>query len=1021
MPRNQIVFISFFCVFLPLFVTSQPLENYYNESDPNKLCSILNNNVTETVFILAPVTFEGPCLLTLISRGLVSIQCVPNGLASPHFQCPYGLPCFASDSMSVNSTIEVSGCSILGGGFIEIMDALVNITIADCNFTTLKSSSRAFLLFKLLRVPTHIAFFAVRIQIVNMQFTNISFNGHATCIRIFFTNQTQGGMVLALQDITISNITSSVVPISVGQIDDDSPDVPGMTIVDFKNIRISNSVVSIPHAVGAISLRNVTGFMSDISCLRCRGRSFTKDPITNEKPALSGCLAVMYGTDLHISSFLSDECSGDRSGALYFSDSSITFERMKVIRSSNTERPFRALTVKDNGFLRVQELVVEDSDGVLYALYATTVEIENFRVIRSSGTQINYDSYLTINSFHSSHVYSNHSGGVFEVYGNSTATITSCLIENSTAKQTIVAHNDSTVRIASMTARNVTSVLNGGVFAIYDNAALYVGELTVTDTTSLQGGGGVLYCNTNRVCDIGGVVAIQNAKSYDAGGVVLVDNGNVVVTCKQNAGAITGASSTFGGCFSVRQNLPSLTIKDCDVKACLSCGSPTYHNFLMAPKSARKDSILILNNTIPFDMSMYVRSQEAVVLVTSTKQQAAGTPLISTKVPQSCANVTNANIVSTVSQQANSKPSSETETSVLIASGFGVLSGSNAPSTSIPTLVGVLDSQCSGDNAKNGSSTTAKSFWVLSPMFVMAGPFQNSETSVSFCAQAVFWNGITAIACFAGHRVFVLLSKSEGDVAVPVTGIGMLLQGTMYCATKHLSLHGGEWILIDVFVIVIGPLCGVVVLVVLPFLWIYRNADSHEYTNYVPTTPCVHRVLFPRGWWSPSMMYSVFIENSIPEMRYSYVCDTLLAIYLGLVTGFQPTNSNPLACDTVAWLSVAGLCIYGVYLMRYRPTRCVTMSYLRLMSLTCDALVIVFGMSIREVDVVERVAWVSIALSLCYSCTGACGVVYEYMNQRRLACATLENASAVSTTEDHNQQSAWIKPPIITSQELVEL
>eukprot|EP00759_Apiculatamorpha_spiralis_P046745 PhF_6_TR42932/c0_g3_i4/m.65164 len=368
-------------------------------------------------------------------------------------------------------------------------------------------------------------------------------------------------------------------------------------------------------------------------------------------------------------------------------------------------------------------MYVENSQGVFNAAATSTTTIRNLTVVGSrGGMQLNAGASLSIDM-----VYFKESDTVLDVRGMSVVDIQHLTIIRCYSNQTIVVRNFGIVAISSMSVENVTSKADGGVFAVYDDASLRVvgGELSVVNSTTLHGNGGVLYCNTSKVCELGGIVGIQGAMSREGlGGIVstgIGSSGNVTITCSAKQGnpndnnndgdvSIEGSSGGLGGCFHVGGSTSSLTISGCRI-TCVSCSNgnaftPLYpgNNLLYAPYSVLNSSVRfntdVLTNVNQKEILMYVPSNATASFGVGTSTNGVnivpnfntscvyGQP---TKVPNRSETLPLQN-----QMKIRFEASSGLSGVIIMTDSLAVMSGGSTTRTSIPTLVGLLDTECFG-------------------------------------------------------------------------------------------------------------------------------------------------------------------------------------------------------------------------------------------------------------------------------------------------------------------------------------
>eukprot|EP00759_Apiculatamorpha_spiralis_P058578 PhF_6_TR9234/c1_g1_i9/m.14582 len=494
-----------------------------------ELCDALNNATVTQVVVTSLIRFDAACTVQLLHRGTVQLSCMKSDDYA-HLHCPKSLFCLkiinTPAAESYNSTLAIHGCSIVGGGFLRIEEAPINITIDTCRYTTNNAvTSSGFLRYEVQHA--HTPYVALLIQILNTIMLNMRFSLFANCARVFILRTPQDKsdkdqVRVVMSNVTTTNSISTSTLFMVGFSEDDKLS-PRLISVSFSDMTLRNLSISFAWAVGGMFLHRVTGTFNGVQCLQCNAQRNT------QQYSMSAFLALQFGVHVNIDSIVCTQCSADEASALLLSDcSNTTITNMTVAWSQARG----ALRVRDNVRVDVTYMNVQHSEGVLAAGTSSYTTIQNLSVYNTTrGIYMDNDASLDLNDCR----YLDVSG--FEMYGSSSARIQQLTIRNASAKQpafTVGANTE--LVISSLTIENVTSSMDGGVFAVYDDASLRVDELSVINSTTLHGSGGVLYCNTRKVCELGGVTSIQGAVSREWYGGILSTGpicGNVSLTCKQ--------------------------------------------------------------------------------------------------------------------------------------------------------------------------------------------------------------------------------------------------------------------------------------------------------------------------------------------------------------------------------------------------------------------------------------------------------------------------------------------------------
>eukprot|EP00759_Apiculatamorpha_spiralis_P037684 PhF_6_TR37475/c0_g1_i2/m.55195 len=257
----------------PIKVTGPAGVVTYLRSEDNTyedLCTTLGYDGITDVIINTSIQFGNECPMSFLNRLEVRLTCQGEG---PHLVCARNLACFDFSKLpSYNSTFITIGCVIVGGGYINVDESFMNVTIQDSTFTTNDvSSSNGFLRFQIVNaLPSHY-FDSVILRVVNTSLRNIAFTSYATCFYMFIPSDVSGvgSFNLTLINVSVSNISSSVTPITVGLLLSDSSRLCRTVTVRFSSVHFERTKILLRWATGAIFLINSTGSMYDMGCSNC--------------------------------------------------------------------------------------------------------------------------------------------------------------------------------------------------------------------------------------------------------------------------------------------------------------------------------------------------------------------------------------------------------------------------------------------------------------------------------------------------------------------------------------------------------------------------------------------------------------------------------------------------------------------------------------------------------------------------------------------------------------------------------
>eukprot|EP00759_Apiculatamorpha_spiralis_P046739 PhF_6_TR42932/c0_g1_i2/m.65158 len=323
----------------------------------DEVCNALNDASITDVVLNTFIPFDNPCPLQLVDRGEVRITCLKRVTTiEPHLKCPKSLPCItiaavagAMSYNSYNSSLLVIGCSIVGGGFLQVDDSPINITINNCTYTTNKLSTSS----EFLRYHNTKSFPSdnVVIQISNTLMEHIWLTSLASCVRIFESaDKVEGGVKFVLDNVTVSDCNATTTSIMVG-LDLSGTVVPKLVSVWFTSVTIRNVRVLFLDATGGILMANVTGYLENMRCVHCVGQT----SIANTR-ASSGFLSFAPGVDVLIRTTHCEYCKGDWASAVFASkNSSIIAENLTVTWGNATG----AVAVLDQSHVKISNMYVE--------------------------------------------------------------------------------------------------------------------------------------------------------------------------------------------------------------------------------------------------------------------------------------------------------------------------------------------------------------------------------------------------------------------------------------------------------------------------------------------------------------------------------------------------------------------------------------------------------------------------------------------------------------------------------------
>eukprot|EP00759_Apiculatamorpha_spiralis_P037683 PhF_6_TR37475/c0_g1_i1/m.55193 len=611
-------------------------DNTYDD-----LCATLGYDGITDVIVKTSIQFGNQCPMSFLNRLDVRLTCQGEG---PHLVCARNLACFDFSKLpSYNSTFITIGCVIVGGGYINVEESFMNVTIQDSTFTTNDVlSSNGFLRFQIVNaLPSHY-FDSVILRVVNTSLRNIAFSSYATCFYMFIPSDVKGvgSFNLTLINVSVSNLSSSVTPVTVGLLLSDSSRLCRTVTVRFSSVHFERTKIILRWATGAVFLINSTGSMYDMRCSNCVAVSKSAGI-----PALNAFITLRYAVNMRMNTIVCDGCVADESGVLHISFfSTVSIHNLFVYRTFAL-LPHGAITLLESA-AEIENMYVESSAGVLYGNNVSSYVVNNLSVVGSSGIHLDEEASLRIHNF-------SFTGGTYNVTpvllltGKSKAYITTFLLQNTYAQQLLVATHNSTLSLSSMTTYNVTSWKEGGLFAMYDHATLNVDGLSAFNTTTLSGNGGVVFCGTSQQCVLENVGIIQNAVSKVGNGGFLSTGtaaGSVKLSCAavSKTTLIEGMSSQLGGCIHVGGGASSIIVKNCNMTSCASCGKFANQNVLFAPSAYQKDSIHFENVVLPrvniyqTNALLITGSMEAITL---NDVHAATTPVVSTISQANCTSI----------------------------------------------------------------------------------------------------------------------------------------------------------------------------------------------------------------------------------------------------------------------------------------------------------------------------------------------------------------------------------------------
>eukprot|EP00759_Apiculatamorpha_spiralis_P058583 PhF_6_TR9234/c1_g4_i2/m.14585 len=542
-------YVVFLIAFLVFYNDEVMAVSYVTteSSTYDDICIAFNDAAISEIVLTTSIQFENPCRLQLIDRSDVQLVCKPSNFLH-HLICPKRLPCFMMASASSrNTTLSILGCFVLGGGFLSVDDSPINVTIDACTFTTNSTATSSALVHYQNVLPSQPA---VRLRISNTVMQNILLNVLASCVRFFviddrITTTSQQGVLpeFIMTNVTVFNVTSSVSLFLVGLDLTDSL-VPRVVLITFHSVVLKNVSLLAVYATGSLLMMNVTGTLQDMRCVHCLAQSPTPD-----KPTWSSFLSFKPAVNISVLSMFCEDCKADRGSALFVTaGSNISVLNITVIDGRGGEG---LVAIYDKCNVTISNLYAENSDNPIFADMDTLVKIQNLSIQRSRGGVRSYQhSTLEIDFLH---VVGSSTSPVFAVYGSGSSHLKRLVLSNTSASQSVIVAENQMLVISSMMVENVTSSMDGGVFAVYDDASLRVDELSVVNSTTLHGSGGVLYCNTRKGCELGGVTRIQGAVSREGYGGILSTGPNcrnASITCKPHS-VVEGSSGVWEDVFTL--------------------------------------------------------------------------------------------------------------------------------------------------------------------------------------------------------------------------------------------------------------------------------------------------------------------------------------------------------------------------------------------------------------------------------------------------------------------------------------